>query len=65
MKFCSSLRIIGEDIFYMGVKVASITEEKGHLTVVEKFKRMIEQEAVKETEYVTYCTNCEEYLDEE
>lgn len=49
----------------MGVKVASITEEKGHLTVVEKFKRMIEQEAVKETEYVTYCTNCEEYLDEE
>jgi len=32
------IKIIGEDIYYKGVKVAEITPGKGNLTLIDQFK---------------------------
>jgi len=63
MSFYTELRIIGDDIFYKGVKVASIVEYRNQ-TAVENFKRFLHKETSKQE--IKICSNCdEEYLYEE
>ena len=57
MRGANSLKIIGDDIYYLGAKVASIVDDKGISTILDKFKREIKDNF---STTVEYCRNCRE-----